>query len=172
PPIGGPIANTQLYILDTSVRPTPIGVIGELCVAGAGVGLGYLNDAGLTAERFVPNPFADQRPTTNDQRPTDGIADPRSSFVVRRSSRLYRTGDLARYRADGSVEYLGRLDQQVKLRGYRIELAEIEAALSLHAAIQESVVVVREDTPGEKRLIAYVTLTNDQRPTTNDQRQG
>lgn len=130
--IGRPIANTQLYILDSHLQPVPIGVPGELHIGGAGLARGYLNRPELTAEKFIANPFSD--------RPGD---------------RLYKTGDLARYWPDGKVEYLGRIDNQVKLRGFRIELGEIEAALSQHPNLRESAVVVREDVPGEKVLVAY-----------------
>ncbi len=132
-PIGRPIANTQLYILDNFLQRLPIGVLGELHIGGAGVARGYLNRPDLTAEKFIKNPFSD---------------DP--------DSRLYKTGDLARYLPDGNIEYLGRLDNQVKIRGFRIELGEIEAALMEYPDVQEAVVMVREDEPGEKRLVAYV----------------
>src|SRR5215213_889540 len=125
-PIGKPIANTQLYILDAKSLLAPLGFVGELYIGGAGVGRGYLNRPELTAERFVPDRFS-----------------------VAAGARLYRTGDLARYRSDGVIEYLGRMDQQVKVRGYRIEPEEIEAVLTQHEAIQEAVVIAREDVPGD-----------------------
>jgi acyl-coenzyme A synthetase/AMP-(fatty) acid ligase len=134
-PIGRPIANTEVYILDNDQRPVPQGVTGELCVGGAGVARGYLNRAALTAERFIDDPFS-RRP----------------------DARLYRTGDLARRRKDGVLEFLGRVDSQVKIRGYRIEPGEIEAALADHPAVQTSAVIVREDVPGDRYLAAYVVL--------------
>jgi amino acid adenylation domain-containing protein/FkbM family methyltransferase len=130
-PLGRPLANTAVYLLDSRLRPVPIGVAGELYIGGAGVGRGYLNQSSLTAEKYLPDPFSQQL-----------------------GARLYRTGDLGRYLADGSVEFLGRIDNQVKLRGYRIELAEIESALRTHEAVREA--VVREDESGEKRLVGYV----------------
>jgi amino acid adenylation domain-containing protein len=138
PAIGRPIANVQTYILDRHLQPVPIGVVGELYVGGAGVARGYLNRPDLTAERFVPDLCGQQ---SAHQYP---------------APRLYRTGDLARYRADGQIEYQGRSDQQVKIRGFRIELGEIAALLKQDPQVQDAIAIVREDTPGDQRLVAYV----------------
>jgi amino acid adenylation domain-containing protein len=132
-PIGKPIANTQLYILDPHLQPVPIGVPGELHLGGVNLARGYLNRRELTAEKFIPNPFGEEP-----------------------GARLYKTGDLTRYLPDGNVEYLGRLDHQVKIRGFRIELGEIETVLAEHPIVREAVVVAREDRSGDKRLAAYV----------------
>jgi amino acid adenylation domain-containing protein len=156
-PIGRPIANTQLYVLDRHQELVPIGVHGELYVGGAGVGLGYLNRPELTAEKFVKSPFA-----THTEAASGGGGDA--------GARLYRTGDLARYLPDGTLEFLGRIDHQVKVRGYRIELGEIEATLGQHPSMRETVVVVREDTPGDKRLVAYFVTEEGAELATTDLR--
>jgi len=132
-PIGRPISNIQLYILDRQLNPVLAGTLGELHIGGIGLGRGYLNRPELTAEKFIPNPY--------------GPA----------GSRLYKTGDLARYRPDGTIDYLGRNDFQVKIRGFRIELGEIESRLSAYAGVREAVVVARDDGYGGKRLVAYLT---------------
>jgi len=140
-PIGRPISNTRIYILDSHGEPVPIGVVGETYIGGAGVARGYLNKPELTAERFLRDPFS---------------RDPQA--------RMYRTGDLGRWRPDGSIEYLGRNDTQVKIRGFRIELEEIEAQLSRHTSIKEAVVIAREEESGEKRLVVYYTSNAAETP--------
>ncbi|WP_442935876.1 amino acid adenylation domain-containing protein [Nostoc sp.] len=150
PPIGRPIANTQMYILDKYLQPVPIGVAGELYISGVSLARGYLNQAGLTQEKFVPNPF--QRSRGVGEQGGRGETENQSC----NSERLYKTGDLARYLSDGNIEYLGRIDNQVKIRGFRIELGEVEAVLSQHRDVQACCVIAREDTPGDKRLVAYV----------------
>ncbi len=131
--LGHPIANTQILILDSRQQLVPIGVTGELCIGGDGLSPGYLHQPELTAERFIPNPFGRQP-----------------------GARLYKTGDLARRRYDGSIEYVGRVEDQVKIRGFRIELGEIEAVIAKHPHVQQAVVIVREDQPGNKTLVAYL----------------
>lgn len=138
-PIGKPISNVRVYILDGNLSPCPVGIVGELCIAGAGVGMGYLHNPDLTADRFIPNPF------------DGGIG-----------SRMYRTGDLARYLPDGNIEFLGRVDRQIKLRGFRIEMAEIDAVLERHPATREAVAAAIEYGPGDQRLIAYVVPNEQQ----------
>ena len=138
-PIGRPVANTALHLLGRDLRPVPPGAAGELCIGGVQVARGYLGRPDLTAERFVPDPFA-----------TAADADA--------GGRLYRTGDLVRHRPSGELDFLGRIDHQVKIRGFRVELGEIEAALAAHPAVERSVVVVREDRPGDRRLVAYAAV--------------
>jgi amino acid adenylation domain-containing protein len=143
PPIGRPIANTQIYLLDQELAPVPAGVRGELYIGGISLSRGYQQRPDLTADRFVPNPFTDEP-----------------------GRRLYRTGDVARFLPDGNIEFLGRRDNQVKIRGYRIETAEIESTLRQHPAVREAVVTVREDS-SEKRLVAYLVLQPKQTITTD-----
>ncbi|MEW6732068.1 MAG: amino acid adenylation domain-containing protein [Acidobacteriota bacterium] len=133
PPIGKPINNVQVYIVDCNLELMPIGVAGEICIAGASLARGYLNQPSLTAESFVPDPFSENP-----------------------GQRLYKTGDIGRYLANGQIEFLGRKDEQVKVRGYRIELGEIESVLNNHPLLQDAVVIARESQGGEKQLIAYI----------------
>ncbi len=145
-PIGRPIANTQVYILDSRLQPVPIGIPGELYIGGDGLARGYLKLPELTAEKFIPNPFTG-------------------------SPKLYKTGDLARYQPNGDIEFLGRIDNQVKIRGFRLELGEIEAALIQHPGLREVVVIDRQDRPGDKRLVAYqVTKQSANSPTAQELR--
>jgi len=138
PSIGSPVDNTQIYILDEQLQQVPIGEVGELCISGVGLALGYLNLPEQTAERFIAHPLSQKT-----------------------GARLYKTGDLARYLPDGQIAFVGRIDHQIKIRGYRIEPGEIIAALNRHPAIQTSFVIAREDDAGDKRLIAYIVLVDD-----------
>lgn len=150
PPIGRPIANTQAYVLDRQQRPVPIGVVGELYLGGESLARGYRNRDELTAERFIPSPF----PPNGDREAEFPPAKPGGSDPA--STRLYRTGDLVRWRLDGQLEFVGRADNQVKIRGCRIELGEIEAALQRHPAVREALVTVRADERGQYQLVGYV----------------
>uniref|UniRef100_UPI001D032FB7 non-ribosomal peptide synthetase n=1 Tax=Nostoc sp. MG11 TaxID=2721166 RepID=UPI001D032FB7 len=147
-PIGRPFANTQIYILDQYKKPLPIGIPGELYIGGAGVSQGYLNRPDLTQEKFIPNPFSQQE-----------------------GGRFYKTGDIVKYLSDGNIEYLERSDHQVKIRGFRIELGDIEAVLSQYPEVQTTVVIVREDVLGDKRLVAYIVVKQEPAPTINELRQ-
>jgi amino acid adenylation domain-containing protein/non-ribosomal peptide synthase protein (TIGR01720 family) len=146
-PIGRATANNTLYVLDRNLQPVPVGVPGELHVGGDGLSWGYVNRPDLTAEKFIPDPFSDKP-----------------------GARLYKTGDLVRYLPDGNIEFLGRIDYQVKVRGFRIEPGEIEAALSQHPSVRQSVVIVREDTPGEKQLVGYVVADPASQPPVSELR--
>ncbi|MBJ6766262.1 AMP-binding protein, partial [Myxococcaceae bacterium JPH2] len=132
--IGRPIANTQVFLLDASLHPVPIGVPGDLFIGGDGLAHGYLGNPSLSAERFIPHPFSSSP-----------------------GARLYRSGDRARWLPNGTLQFLGRSDFQVKLRGFRIELGEVEAALRSFPSLREALALVREDSPGDKRLVAYVS---------------
>lgn len=132
-PIGRPISNMQVYILDAKLQPVPIGISGEICIGGEGIARGYLNRPELTNEKFIPHPFSSEP-----------------------DAYLYRSGDIGRYRSNGEIEYLGRSDRQIKLRGFRIELGEIEAVINQHPAVKQAVVLAREDEPDNKRLVAYI----------------
>ena len=146
PTIGRPIANTQIYLLDRSLQPTPLGIPGELHIGGVSLARGYLNRPDVTAEKFVPDPFAEP------------------------GGRMYRTGDFARFRPDGQIEFLGRMDHQVKIRGYRIELGEIETVVGEQEGVRECVAMVREDVAGDKRLVCYVVGEESLSPTARELR--
>ena len=138
-PIGCHIPDVKIYILDPYREPVPVGVGGELYIGGAGVARGYLNKPELTAERFIADPFSEEE-----------------------GARMYKTGDIGRWLADGTIEFIGRNDEQVKIRGYRIELGEIESSLASYPGVREAVVVAREESVGEKRLVAYYTVTDEE----------
>lgn len=145
--IGRPIGNTQMYVLDRNMQSVPVGVVGELYIGGDGLARGYRNRSDLTAEKFIPNPFDCEA-----------------------GARLYKTGDAARYRADGNIDCLWRLDHQVKVRGFRIELDEIESVLREHPAVRDVLVIVREDRPDDARLVAYVVMKKRESSTLKDLR--
>ncbi|HVG59538.1 MAG TPA: amino acid adenylation domain-containing protein [Hyalangium sp.] len=147
PPIGKPIANVRAYLLDAHLNPVPVGITGEIYISGVGVSRGYVDRPDMTAERYLPDPFSGEP-----------------------GGRMYRSGDLGRYRPDGNIEVIGRIDHQVKVRGFRIELGEIEEVLSRHPGIREAAVLVREDTPGDKRLVAYVVPAEAPAPSVADLR--
>jgi amino acid adenylation domain-containing protein len=146
-PIGRPLANTTVYLLNESLHPVPIGAPGELYIGGPGVARGYINRPELTREKFIPDPFGGDKHAS-----------------------LYKTGDLVRYRSDGNIEFLGRIDNQIKIRGFRVELEEIEQALRSLTGVTDCVVVLREDRDGDKRLIAYVVLDSHNKLTTGELR--
>jgi aspartate racemase len=147
-PIGKPVSNTTVYVLDNNLHPVPTGVPGELYVGGDALARGYLNRPEMTAEKFIPDPFSEEP-----------------------GARLYKTGDMVRYLPDGNIEFLGRTDHQVKLRGFRIELEEIKAVLGQHPDVRETVVITRGDQPGEKRLVAYVVMNRTSNTTTDQLRE-
>jgi amino acid adenylation domain-containing protein len=152
PSIGRPISNTRIYIMDDHLQPVPIGVPGEVYIGGVMVAQGYLNHPEMTHGKFIPDPFNPEL------------------FPGEKEARIYKTGDLARFHADGNMEYLGRIDHQVKLRGFRIELGEIEAVLIQHPSVRDAVVALREDTPGDKRLVAYIVPPDGHQPSVRDLR--
>ena len=160
--IGRPIGNTEIFILDKKLQPVPIGVAGELHIGGDGLARGYLNRPELNAEKFIPHPLI------SDSMVSDPVnSGPKTSDA---KARLYKTGDLVRYLPNGNIEFLGRIDHQIKIRGFRIELGEIESVLRQHSSVNESVVVAREDTPGDKRVVAYFVATGNASPTTAELR--
>jgi amino acid adenylation domain-containing protein/thioester reductase-like protein len=184
-PIGRPIANIQIYLLDPHMQPVPVGVPGELYIGGVGLARGYLNRPELTAEKFIPNPFNTHKKLRMTLAPARSAGEneelgieientnlnqPDFSFLIFNSSLLYKTGDLARYLSDGNIEFLGRLDHQVKIRGFRIELGEIETTLAQHPGISEVVVIDQEDNPGDKRLVAYFVAAQESGPDSQELR--
>jgi hypothetical protein len=138
PPIGKAIDNFELYVLDKDMNPVPVGIPGELYISGIGLARGYHNRPELSAERFLPNPFS-----------------------IKKGARMYRSGDLVKYLSTGDIEFIGRVDNQVKIRGFRIELGEIESVISNYPGIKESIVIVREDSPGKKQIVSYTVSKNE-----------
>jgi phosphopantetheine binding protein/AMP-binding enzyme len=169
--IGQPLQNNQLYILNRRRQLQPVGVVGELCIAGESLARGYLNRPELTAEKFLPSPFVtlSSRQSAVGSRQSGDNALPTAYCILPTGERLCATGDLARWRADGSIELLGRLDHQIKVRGFRIEVGEIEALLAGQASVRECVVVARADVPGETRLVAYVVTSNELQVTSSSE---
>jgi len=175
PPIGRPVSNTQVYILDRALRPVPIGVPGELHITGDSLARGYLHRPDLAAEKFIPNPFVQMTTKFNDRAANDAMANDAQQIDAQPMTRskmtlLYKTGDLVRYLPDGNIEFLGRIDHQVKIRGNRIELGEIETALLQHPAVRETVCVAGDDPAGNKRLIAYVVANQNASPSISELR--
>ena len=158
PPIGYPIANTQIYVLDRHLQPVPVGVPGELYLAGDGLARGYLNRPDLTAEKFIPNPFLGNGEWGIENR---DVSTPHSLLPIPYPLTLYQTGDRVRYHPNGFLEYLGRLDNQVKIRGFRVELSEIEAVLSRHPVVRDAIVVAHTGESDQKRLVAYVVANQE-----------
>jgi amino acid adenylation domain-containing protein len=161
-PIGKPVQNTQIYILDAYLQPVPIGIPGEIYIGGVGVTKGYLNRPELTAERFISNPFVEDGGLGSWGVGEIEELSSHSSLVTRHSSLLYKTGDLAKYLPDGNIEYLNRIDQQVKIRGFRIELGEIEAVLNQHSTVESSIVVARNESSGNQQLVGYIVAKYDE----------
>ena len=160
-PIGTPIHNTQIHILDEYLNPVPIGTPGEIYIGGAGLARGYLNRASLTAEKFIPNPFTEyQLGDQSTYEDKDVEYQSKHTYEPNYGTRLYKTGDLGRYLEDGNIEFLGRIDHQVKIRGFRIELGEIESTIQSIPGIKQCVVLAREDIENQKRLVGYI-VPND-----------
>ena len=168
-PIGRPITNTQIYLLDSHLQPVPIGVPGEVYIGGLGVAQGYLNRPELTTQKFIPNPF--NKLKVKRSQCVAGVPPVVAPGVQKskESDRLYKTGDLARYLPNGNIEFLGRIDHQVKIRGYRIELTAIEAILLQHPVVQEAIATVTEDSDS-KRLVAYIVIQQKPPLTTKELR--
>ncbi|MEG4012456.1 MULTISPECIES: amino acid adenylation domain-containing protein [unclassified Microcoleus] len=156
PSIGRPIANAQIHILDSQLQPVPIGILGEIYIGGVSLANGYINRPDLTPQRFIASPSLN----SNELLVLNSELEENSKFKIQ-NSKLYKTGDLARYLPDGNIEYMGRMDDQVKIRGFRIELGEIETALGQHPNVLGVVVIVREDIPGDKRLVAYIVVSKE-----------